>query len=130
MDLQKLIKHHRHETGTNRAQPAAPRHVIRAEELIRAHPEQPITIGDLTVASGVSAQALYEGFRRFRATTPTTMLRMVRLERIRAELKSAAPDEKITDIAYKWGIAHLGRFAAEYRARFGELPSETLRRAR
>jgi hypothetical protein len=68
--------------------------VIRAEELIRAHPEQPITIG-LTVASGVSAQALYEGFRRFRATTPTTMLRMVRLERIRAELKSAAPDERL-----------------------------------
>ena len=69
--------------------------MIRAEELIRAHPEQPITIGDLTVASGVSAQALYEGFRRFRATTPTTMLRMVRLERIRAELKSAAPDERL-----------------------------------
>jgi AraC-like DNA-binding protein len=113
-----------------RAQSAAPRHVIRAEELIRAHPEQPITIGDLTVASGVSARALYEGFRRFRATTPMAMLRMVRLERIRGELQSAAPDEKITDIAYKWGIAHLSRFAAEYRVRFGELPSETLRGAR
>jgi AraC-like DNA-binding protein len=114
----------------NRAQRAAPRHVIRAEELIRAHPEQPITIGDLTVASGVSARALYEGFRRFRATTPMAMLRVVRLERVRAELQFAAPNKKITDIAYKWGIAHLGRFAAEYRVRFGELPSETLRRAR
>jgi transcriptional regulator GlxA family with amidase domain len=98
--------------------------------LIRAHPEQPITIGDLTVASGVSARALYEGFRRFRATTPMAMLRIVRLKRIRAELQSATPGEKITDIAYKWGIAHLGRFAAEYRARFGEPPSETLRRGK
>jgi AraC-like DNA-binding protein len=114
----------------NRAQPAAPRHVIRAEELIRAHPEQPITIGDLALASGVSARALYEGFQRFRATTPMAMLRTVRLEHVRAELQSAGPDAKIIDIAYKWGIAHLGRFAAEYRARFGELPSETLRRAR
>ena len=114
----------------NRAQPAAPRHVTRAEELIRAHPERSITIGDLVLASGVSARALYEGFRRFRATTPMAMLRMVRLEHIRAELQSGEPNEKIIDIAYKWGIAHLGRFAAEYRARFGELPSETLRQAR
>jgi AraC-like DNA-binding protein len=108
----------------NRAHRAAPRQVIRAEELIRAHPEQPITIGDLTLASGVSARALYEGFRRFRATTPMAMLRTVRLEHVRADLQSAGPDAKIIDIAYKWGIAHLGRFAADYRARFGELPSE------
>ena len=115
---------------TRRAQPAAPRHVIRAEELIRSHPELPITIGDLTSASGVSARALYEGFRRFRGTTPMAMLRLVRLERVRAELQCADPTEKIADIAFKWGIAHLGRFAAEYRERFGELPSETLGRAR
>ena len=82
------------------------------------------------LASGASARALYEGFRRFRATTPMAMLRTVRLEHVRAELQSAKPNEKITDIAYKWGIAHLGRFAAEYRARFGEMPSETLRRKR
>ena len=111
------------------AQPAAPRHVTRAEELIRARPEQPITIGDLTMASGVSARALYEGFRQFRGTTPMAMLRMVRLERIRTELQSTASTGKIADIAFKWGITHLGRFAAEYRVRFGELPSETLRRA-
>ena len=114
----------------NRAQAAAPRHVVRAEELIRAHPERPITIGDLALASGVSARALYEGFRRFRATTPMAMLRTVRLEQVRAELQSAEPNKKITDVAYKWGVTHLGRFAAEYQARFGERPSETLRRAR
>jgi AraC-like DNA-binding protein len=114
----------------NRAQAAAPRHVVRAEELVRAHPERPITIGDLALASGVSARALYEGFRRFRATTPMAMLRTVRLEQVRAELQSEEPNKKITDVAYKWGVTHLGRFAAEYQARFGELPSETLRRAR
>jgi AraC-like DNA-binding protein len=113
-----------------RAQAAAPRHVLRAEELIRTHPERPITIEDLTVTSGVSARALYEGFRRFRGTTPMAMLRTERLQRIRAELQSGAPTDKIADVAFKWGFAHLGRFAAEYRARFGELPSETLRRVR
>jgi AraC-like DNA-binding protein len=112
-----------------RTQPAAPRHIVRAEELIRTHPELPITIGHLTAASGVSARALYEGFRRFRGTTPMSLLRMVRLERVRSELQSAVPTERIADIAFKWGITHLGRFAAEYHARFAELPSETLSRA-
>jgi AraC-like DNA-binding protein len=113
-----------------RAQPAAPRHVTRAEDLICSFPDRPITIGDLTGVSGVSARALYEGFRRFRDSSPMAMLRSVRLERIRSELQSAAAGEKISDIALKWGIAHLGRFAADYRARFGELPSETFRRRR
>jgi transcriptional regulator GlxA family with amidase domain len=59
-----------------------------------------------------------------------SMLRTVRLEHVRAELQSVTSVEKISDIAFKWGIVHLGRFAADYRKRFGELPSETLRRAR
>jgi hypothetical protein len=29
----------------------------------------------------------------------------------------------------QWGFLHLSRFAAGYHARFGEKPSETLRRA-
>jgi hypothetical protein len=44
---------------------ATPRHVMRAEELIRSHPERPITVGDLAKVSGVSARTLFEGFRRF-----------------------------------------------------------------
>jgi AraC-like DNA-binding protein len=36
----------------------------------------------------------------------------------------------VTAVALRWGFGHLGQFAADYRARFGELPSETLRRAR
>jgi len=113
-----------------RALSPAPRHVVRAEEFIHAHPELPVTIGDLVEASGVSARALYEGFRRFRGTTPMSMLRSVRLERVRRELKSSASTQSIADVAFKWGMAHLGRFAAEYRAKFGELPSETISKTR
>lgn len=110
--------------------PATPRHVMRAEELIRAYPERPITIGDLTEASGVSARTLFEGFRRFRGTTPMALLRTVRLEQAHADLKVAPPTENISDIAFKWGIVHLGRFAQDYRKRFGELPSDTFRKGR
>jgi AraC-like DNA-binding protein len=109
---------------------AAPRHVMRAEELIRSRPERPITVGDLAKVSGVSARALFEGFRRFRGTTPMALLRTVRLEQAHAELKVAPPTENIAAVAFKWGIVHLGRFAHDYRLRFGELPSDTLRKGR
>jgi AraC-like DNA-binding protein len=33
-----------------------------------------------------------------------------------------------TAVARKWGFGHYGRFAADYRRRFGHKPSETLRR--
>lgn len=107
--------------------PAAPRHVIRAEDYLRAHADQAITIADLVNASGVKARTLFEGFQRFRGTTPFAMLKAIRLENIHAELKTAAPGSSVTDVAGRWGVVHLGRFAKAYQKRFGELPSETLR---
>jgi AraC-like DNA-binding protein len=34
----------------------------------------------------------------------------------------------VAEVAYRWGFTHLGRFAHDYRSRYGELPSTTLRR--
>lgn len=36
-------------------------------------------------------------------------------------------DQK-ADVANNWGFWHMGRFAADYRKFFGELPSETLQK--
>jgi AraC-like DNA-binding protein len=36
----------------------------------------------------------------------------------------------VSEIALRWGFGHFGRFAAEYRRRFGESPSQTLSSAR
>jgi len=33
----------------------------------------------------------------------------------------------VTKVALDCGFSHLGRFAAQYRAQFGELPSQTAR---
>lgn len=110
--------------------PATPGHVMRAEELIRSHPDRPISIDDLSAVSGVSARTLFEGFHRFRGTTPMALLRTIRLERAYTDLKTAAPSQSVADIAFKWGIFHLGRFAQDYARRFGELPSATLRKSR
>jgi AraC-like DNA-binding protein len=53
----------------------------------------------------------------------------VRLDRAQAQLsRPPSADTTVADIAHRWGFAHLGRFAAAYRARFGSTPSQTLHR--
>jgi methylphosphotriester-DNA--protein-cysteine methyltransferase len=45
-------------------------------------------------------------------------------------LQHAEPEESVTSIALSPGFAHMGRFAAEYRKTYGEMPSQTLRKRR
>ncbi len=100
--------------------------VRRVEQYIRAHPEQAVRAEDLVALSGLSASGLYEAFRRRYGTSPMRLLREVRLERVRQDLLCPEPWENVTHIALRWGFTHLARFSGVYRARFGELPSQTL----
>lgn len=106
----------------------APHHVRKVEQYIIAHADQPITLEQLVEVGGVSARALFDGFRRFRGTSPMAYLKSVRLERAREDLLDAGPDTSVTAVACRWGFYQFGRFAAQYKQMFGELPSETLRR--
>jgi len=80
--------------------------------------------------AGVSVRGLQQGFRDYLGITPLEYLREVRLARARDDLLAADPeaDVSVTEVAYRWGFGHLARFAGYYRHRYGELPSETLRR--
>ena len=40
----------------------------------------------------------------------------------------ARPTSKVMDLALRCGFAHCGRFSIEYRRRYGETPSQTLKR--
>jgi AraC-like DNA-binding protein len=108
---------------------AAPHFVRRAEAYIREHYRDPVTVEALAVVAGVSTRTLFAGFRDFRSTTPMAYLKELRLEKARGALLAgqAADAAQVTRIAYDCGFAHLGRFAASYRERFGETPSMTAR---
>ena len=54
-------------------------------------------------------------------------LRDLRMERARAELVSGECQND-AGVALRWGFAHLGRFSASYKARYGESPSQSVRR--
>lgn len=111
--------------------PAAPcaahRLVRRAEDLVDAHPQRPLLAGELCAALRVSLRTLDRAFRTVLGTSPIAHLRSLRLMRVRAALLATDPATvTVSDVAWDWGFWHLGRFAAQYRALFGELPSRTL----
>jgi len=61
---------------------------------------------------------------------PHRYLRLQRLARVRAALRHADPaTANVSDIARRHGFLQLGRFATQYRAVFGEVPSTTLQGA-
>jgi transcriptional regulator GlxA family with amidase domain len=104
-----------------------PTPVAAAIELIRTRPEHPWTVGTLAAEVAVSVRSLQAGFVRAVGQSPMRYLRHVRLERVRDELAQAEPGTTtITQTATRWGFTHLGRFAADYRRTFGELPSDLL----
>lgn len=126
-----LLEHQPHNYTARmglRANGIAPRHVRHVEAYIEENADKPLTLEDLISVSGSSGRALFDGFRRFRGTSPLAYLRTVRLARVREHLLHAGDEETVTAIATQWGFFQLGRFAALYKSSFGESPSETLRR--
>lgn len=107
--------------------PLRPRNLRAALAYIEAHLAEPMTLGDMAQAAGCSARTLNATFHEHLCVSPMTRVRQLRLERVRAELLHGG--RSVTEVAYRWGFTHLGRFSGAYHKRFGELPSETLRRA-
>jgi AraC-like DNA-binding protein len=107
---------------------AAPRAVRRAADAMRADAAQSFAVADLAQIAGVSPRSLQDSFQRYLGTSPMAYLREVRLSRVHQELREAGPGQStVTEIAYRCGFVHLGRFAASYRRRYGVSPSQTLR---
>jgi len=100
--------------------------VERALDYLQSHAAANVTLADVAAAAGVGARALTRGFERQLGISPMRYLQQCRLERAHADLLDG--HASVTEIAYRWGFGNLGDFAARYRERFGERPSETLRR--
>ncbi len=103
--------------------------LARAEDFIFANWAEPITITDLVAAAQCSARALFKAFAKERGTTPMEFLKNYRLEQARNLL--AHPNERTTvlSVSQRCCFSNQGHFARDYRLKFGELPSATLKMA-
>ncbi|HEX7487887.1 MAG TPA: helix-turn-helix domain-containing protein [Anaeromyxobacteraceae bacterium] len=116
--------------GASAAPAAMPRDVARVLEWLRAHADRPVRLETLARVAGVPTRTLETHFMRFLGTTPLEWVRQERLAHARRALLASEGRASVSEIAVSCGFTQLGRFAAQYAGRFGELPSETLRRLR
>lgn len=103
--------------------------VAKARAYMEQQPDAVLAVPDLCKAIGASRRALQYAFEDVLQVSPVTYLRLMRLNRARADLQQSDASA-VGDVAARWGFWHSSRFAAEYKALFGELPSATLQRAR
>lgn len=105
-----------------------PRGVQRALQTMGADFARDWRVSELAAAVGVSTRTLQRQFRHFRRKGLLSELADIRFGHARRMLLRGRADTKVVDVALRCGVAHFGRFALEYRRRYGETPSDTLRR--
>jgi AraC-like DNA-binding protein len=108
----------------------APPQVRLVEEYIEAHWNQPVSIEGLAVAANASARSVFHAFREFRGYSPMNFLKRERLRHAREMLVKPGSKESVTNVTFACGFGNMGRFADDYQKAFGEVPSETLNRAK
>lgn len=103
---------------------------VRVDELIDwllENYRSSVTLSDMASVAGVSIRRMQDAVRSATGHTPTALLREIRLEAAHRALRAADPHvTTVATIAHDCGIAHLGRFAHQYRQRYGHSPSTTL----
>src|SRR5689334_10277208 len=87
--------------------------VGRAEDCLRAHPDDRLTVSQLSRLVGRSERGLRQAFARVHGVGPKRWMQTVRLERVHQELADAThPSTTVTFVATAHGFYELGRFAA------------------
>jgi AraC-like DNA-binding protein len=116
--------------ATGSAEPGLPGHVAAAVALLEAAPARRVGTDFLARQVNVSTRVLQAGFREHLGMSPTQYLRQLRLRHVHEDLAGSDPAQRptVAEVAYRWGFSHLGRFAQDYRSRYGESPSQTLHR--
>lgn len=102
--------------------------LTRAEAFVALYAGDNIKIADICHAADVSERTLQYAFVERFGIGPKEYLNAFRLFSARRRLRAADPRTmNVADVANECGFWHLGQFAADYRERFEELPSQTLR---
>lgn len=103
----------------------------RVDRFIEDHIREDINTARLAKEYGISERTLCNRFHQHAGVSPSRYLKNRRLHHMHMLLSQQVRGAvNVTDLAFDLGFNHLGRFAADYRAAFGELPSDTLRRHR
>ncbi len=104
----------------------ASRRLRRVITYINDNLHQPPPINTLCQACAIGRKTLERDFRSHLGVSPRQYINQLRLSAVRKELLQRAPDASIQATASQWGFTHMGKFAADYKIAFGELPSASI----
>jgi transcriptional regulator GlxA family with amidase domain len=103
--------------------------VARFLKFLAAHPNRPLYLTEICAAIFVSERTIRAACEEHLGIGPIRYLTLRRMHQVRQALLGADPSKAtVTSVVTDHGFWELGRFSVAYRARFGESPSETLRR--
>lgn len=122
------LEHNHSGLLTREPKAAEPRAVKLAEAYIQANSHKPVRMAELAAVSGTGCRSLQMAFQKSRGYSPTRFLQECRLAKARDLLEQGGPGVSVLSVASACGFASQSFFARLYRQRFGEKPSETLRR--
>ncbi len=105
-----------------------PKYIERAEQYMRENLRSSPTVEDISKAVGISIRSLSNGFKKYRQSSPAKVMRDMRLTLVREELLNATIEQTVTEVALGCGYLNLGDFARNYYQKYGELPSQTLKK--
>ncbi|MBW8486708.1 helix-turn-helix domain-containing protein [Actinomadura parmotrematis] len=95
---------------------------------MREHYGRAAPVAEMVAALGCGADEVAALTARYLGCSPAEVLRAVRLGRARAALLALMPQRgTVAEVARSAGYRDVRRFRQDYRKRFGELPSRTLR---
>ncbi len=105
-----------------------PAWLINIDAYIDNNIREAITPEALAKATNLNIRTMYERFKHHQGISPMAYVKKLKLEKARQELKKAhLTGKSVTDIAMEFQFTHLGRFSAEYKKEYHELPSHTVR---
>lgn len=89
--------------------------------------DESFSIPNLCSAIGVSRRKLQYCFQDTLGINAIAYFRALKLNAVRRALQERGNFQTIQNLAEHWGFWHMGRFSSEYKAMFGERPSDTVR---
>lgn len=103
--------------------------IRKAREYFTDRIDEPVTMEDLCRELNLSERGVQCLFQELVGVSPTSYLKHQRLGLARRKLELAGRESgAVKRAAIESGCWHLGRFSRDYRTKFGELPTETLKR--
>ena len=89
--------------------------------------DEGLSVQAVATQLGVTERALQMAFRTHLGMTPAELIRTRRAEGVRSELCASAGDQRLDELAQRWGLRNRATLSSIYRNRFAETPAQTLK---